>query len=713
MGKPVYLLELTALAWRQYLRSGAPDANGSWYVGRTRVPVNGALTYSQTAVARRSSTANGSFYAGVVFYDASGAQISAPWVAASAVTPGTGFTTYTAQFGASTGIPVPGGAVTMAPAFIVNHGSTLGTMDIREIWIELASAPNVPLTADWRFRDQAEWERVNGTAGGYRTSQGSLVETLTLRYATSAYVTAAADTPPRTVYDARVLNPGQLRMELPPISSSTPGGSITTSYGQIVLNNSDGELGDLAYYGLEGQEFKLFRGDSEAARSTFTEILRGTMQQAVVDRKVVTIRLQGRDAVLDKPVCRSSYAGNNSLPNGLEGGPELANQPKPVLVGGVFNIEPVCVNTARFIYHVGETIAGAAISNVRVGGTALTIGANYTSQADMEANAPAAGQARAWPGGGYFRLGTAPTSGQRVTCDADATETSFGTGNIWWNAMYRLATSAGLGTAEMQFSMGPTFAQPDNWRGTNWPNDQPWVGVWVNDPRTTVRQALNRIAGSFCAWYGFIHWAGSPGTPMKFGAEIFPPPSAGLVVTDYPNLNLSNLLEIKGVADPGEGRGMPVWLVDMGYAQNYTVLAPSDAPGVSPLALGAQELPGKRLQKFDFAIQGKHPDARRLVLETAFPDNPTSVAFECERRLELLRFIRLWFEVRVSMQAVLDMPYKPRLGGYVYLSLPTLRVMWFDGVTRNAGWFTVMALELDFARNEVRMTLRQATEQSI
>ena len=73
----------------------------------------------------------------------------------------------------------------------------------------------------------------------------------------------------------------------------------------------------------------------------------------------------------------------------------------------------------------------------------------------------------------------------------------------------------------------------------------------------------------------------------------------------------------------------------------------------------------------------------------------------------------MWVEVRASLRAILDMDYRPRLGGYVYLSWPTLRVLWQDGITRNAGWFTVMALELDFVRNEMRMTLRQATEQSI
>lgn len=711
MGKPVYLLELTALAWPQFLRSGTPAGPGTYVRGASRVAVTGGATYQVKGVARKSATADGLLYVGVVFFDAAGAYLGTLWQAANGVVPGTTFTTYTGTFGASGGV-IPGGAATMAVRLSLNNSSTVGSMDCKEIWIENSATPGVAITADRYLRDQNELieDDLAGSAyrpGSYLTLIDDPAQTLTLRYSTGAYMTATGDTPPKTQYDARVRQPGLLRMELP----GTTGGGITTSYGQIVLDNSDGALGDLAYYGLDGQPFVLRYGDDQAALSGFTTVMAGTMQQAVVDRRQVNVRLAGRDSVLDQPLARGRYLGNNALPNGLEGGAELTGQVKPVLVGVGYGLQPPCVNTTRRIYQVSDNVMGAAVTNVWDAGVALTGGANYTNQADMETNAPAAGAYRVWPAGGYFRLGSVPTG--VVTCTADATETSYGSGDWWWKALWRMATNAGLVSGEIQFAIGDNFSQPDNWGGASWPTDQPYMGVWVDDARTTVRQAMNQIASSMGAWFGFIHWGGSPGSVMKFGAEVFPGPTGPLYPAGWPNFDASNLLALTGIADPGEGRGVPAWSVELGYAQNNTVYTPNMAPSVSPLALGTLALQNRRLKATDTAVQSKNTTARAMVRETWNADNSTAVALEATRQLELHRYTKLWFEARASMAAVLDMAYKPRLGGYVYLSTPTLKVMWQDGVTRNAGWFLVMAVELDFARSEVRMTLRQATEQSI
>lgn len=708
MGKPVYLLELTALAWPQFLRSGVPGANGSWINGQTRVVFNPANTYRVTALCRRSAAANGTLYVGVAQWDAAGGYVSPlEGVAASGVVATTGWTSYTATFGFGTAAPFSGSAVSMSPQVILNYASTLGSMDCQEVWIENTAAPGIAISVDRWVRDLTEWPAFLGSAASQQSLLNGAAQALTLRYATSAYMTQPGDAPPKVQYDARVRQPGLLRMELP----GTTGGGITTSYGQIVLDNSDGALGDLAYYGFDGQPFVLRYGDDQGALSSFTTVMAGTMQQAVVDRRQVTVRLAGRDSVLDQPLARGRYLGNNALPNGLEGSAELTGQVKPVLVGIGYGLQPPCVNTTRRIYQVSDNVIGAAVTNVWDAGVALTGGANYTNQADMETNAPAAGAYRAWPAGGYFRLGSVPTG--VVTCTADATETSYGSGDWWWKALWRMATNAGLVSGEIQYAIGDNFSQPDNWGGASWPTDQPYMGVWVDDARTTVRQAMNQIASSMGAWFGFIHWGGSPGSVMKFGAEVFPGPTGPLYPAGWPNFDASNLLALTGIADPGEGRGVPAWSVELGYAQNNTVYTPNMAPSVSPLALGTLALQNRRLKATDTAVQSKNTTARAMVRETWNADNSTAVALEATRQLELHRYTKLWFEARASMAAVLDMAYKPRLGGYVYLSTPTLKVMWQDGVTRNAGWFLVMAVELDYARSEVRMTLRQATEQSI
>jgi hypothetical protein len=434
-----------------------------------------------------------------------------------------------------------------------------------------------------------------------------------------------------------------------------------------------------------------------------------------VDRRQVRIRLAGRDAVFDQPLLRGRYLGNNALPAGLEGGVELAGHPKPMVFGGVYNVEPVCVNTARYIYHVGDSIASATATNVWDAGVALTGGAVYTSQADMETNAPAAGQFRAWPAGRYFRLGSAPTG--VVTCNVDATETSYGSGNWWWKILYRLAEHAGLSSGEIQFAIGDSFAEPDNWGGTSWPTDQAYCGVWVADANTTIRETINRVAAGAGAWVGVTNWTGMPGSaPHTFGAEIFPPPGGTAAPTaNFFNITPDNMSSVKALADPGAGRGVPVHSVELTYAPLGTVISPSMAPSVSPLALGRLAIDKLRAVAADASVLAKHINARAVVRDTGLTDIAAGVGYEAARLLALWRYPRLWFEVTVPLQSVLDASAstRPRLGGYVYMTFPELKCLWQDGSWHNAGWFNVTVLEVNFGKSEMRLVLRQATEQSI
>lgn len=720
MPTPLYLVELTAKAWRRLMRSGAPNPDGTWINGKTRVPVNPAATYRITGRARRDAAADGRLFIGVALFDSAGANIAgdgSQWSydAANGVVANVAMTTYTATVGFGTANPFPGGAASMSPLVILNWASTAGTMECTELWIELAATPGVEISADRHLRDAAEWAVWSGVAPAWCTWLSDAdAQTLTLRYATAAYMTWPSDTPAKTQYAARVINPGLLRSELPAGGS----GPATASYGEIVLNNADGALGELAYHGLDGQPFRVLQGYSGLDYGGCVEVLAGTMQQATVDRTQVRIRLAGRDAALDRPLLLTTYAGNNALPAGLEGGAEMEGQPKPLLVGRAVGLQPPCVNTARYIYQVtcgtsGTGLALAGVDRVWDAGVALTHGAAYASQVDMETNAPAAGEYREWLAGGCFRIGTAPAG--VVTCDADATD--YFAGDERWRALFHaLATHwAGVDGAEMQFASNYVSPQPDNWAGANWSTlDQARGGVWVTDSTTTVRDVMAALSKTHGVWFGFAHWDGVPGSaPAKFGGEVFPParPLANARAS-YPALNASNCAAITGIADPGPGRGLPVWRVETTYMPNHTVLTPSMAPSVSPLALGNQGVKHLSLYVVDAAVLTKHPQARAVTVDTvagdvSFPD------YEARRLLELWRSPRLWFEVRMSLAAAADQTARPRLGGYVALTFPELRCLWHDGVVRDWGYFSVMTLEINFAKAELRMTLRQATEQSI
>lgn len=722
MGKPIYLVELTAKRWPQLMRSGGPHAAGTWVNSKTRFVLNAAHTYRVTGRVRRDTAANGFLYLGVALFDASGANIAggggSQWFygAANGVVANVAMTTYTATFGFGTANTFPGSAVTMAPLVALNYGGTVGAMECAELWIERTASPGVAISADRYMRDPNGWRQWAGSAPEWRTWRSDAdAQTDTLRYATAAYMTWPSDTPAKTQYEARVINPGLLRSELP----AGFVGAVTSSYGEIVLNNTDGALGDLAYYGLDGQPFRVLAGHDGLHYGGFNEVLLGTMQQATVDRTQVRIRLAGRDAALDRPLLSARYLGNNVLPAGLEGNAEMADKPKPLLVGRVYGLQPPCVNTARNIYQVTcGTIASAmplqGVDRVWDAGVALTRGTPYASQGDMETNAPAAGQYREWLVGGCFRT---PAPAGVVTCDADARR-SAGTGyQWWWYLLHDLATNwAGVNAPEVQFTDAYISAQPDNWGGANWATiDQSQPGVWVTDAATTLRDVAQQLVKGHGAWFGFVHWDGLPSNgPAKLGGEIFPPPCpAAAARATYLNLDASNCLAIAGVADPSPGRGLPVWRVELTYAPNVTVLTPSMAPTVPPLALGKQGVKDLSVYVADASVLTKHVQARAVLINTVENDAGTTLLYEADRLLELGRYPKQWFEVRVAMAALLDQQYRPRLGGYVVLSFPTLRCLWQDGTVRDWGFFSVMTLEVNFAKSEVRMTLRQATEQSL
>lgn len=724
MPQQVYLVELTAKAWRRFVRGGqaGPGNIGTWLNGRTWLPVDPAKSYTVKAQARRAAGSTGRFYMGVALFDAAGANISgdgSQWFyAANNVIPNTSWTTYTGNFGAATAKPFPGGAAWMTPLVILDYQHTLptGPMDCLELWIEDQAVPGVPISADPNFRDEAEWRNYGSPVitPMYRTEVGESIapETLTLRYATAPYMTRPSDTPAKAQYAARVLQPGMLRLELP----LGMAGSITTSFGEIVLNNTDGALGDLAYMGMDGQPFRVLTGRDDQAYSSFTELLRGTMEQVSVDRRVARVRLRGPDTVFDRPVCRSRYLGNNALPNGVEGTGELAGQPKPRLYGVVRNIQPPCVNTSRLIYQVSVGPLWYA-NNVRDAGVLLTAGAEYTNQTDMETNAPAAGQYRVWRAGGMFRLGTAPAG--VLTCDAGSDQTSWG-GNYWWQELYQIAADMGVSGGDIQFARNHSFAQPDNWAGS-WPTGSPLVGVWVNDLRT-ARQVMNEIAVSQGAWFGFVHWTGTPSGTLKFGGEVFPRPFSSAPSSPSFKASPSNIVSVSAFNDPAGGRGVPVWKVEITYAPNYTLFTPSMAPSIPPAQLGLLAIDRRKWQADETLVLLKHATAREVTIDSCFNDaGSAAVEREARRRLELWRYPKPWFEVVVTLQSVLDVAAssRPRLGSFVWVEWPELRVQLHDSVEGrggeivNAAWFHVMAIELDFARNACRLIVRQATKHTL
>ena len=208
------------------------------------------------------------------------------------------------------------------------------------------------------------------------------------------FTSKPSDSPSDTVFEPRIMQPALLRRDA--FDKGTTGGRSRVGYGELILNNADGGLDPFIDYGLDARELVIRVGDpfTDAYPAGFTTILRGSMTQPEVSATRVRIPVRDRQYLIPKESNLARYAGSNVLPAGVEGVEDLAGLPKPQLWGKVYNVTPVLVNSSRLIFQV-KNGAIADIPAAYDRGSALTKGANYSSQADMETNAPSA--ARSMP----------------------------------------------------------------------------------------------------------------------------------------------------------------------------------------------------------------------------------------------------------------------------------------------------------------------------
>lgn len=529
---------------------------------------------------------------------------------------------------------------------------------------------------------------------------GADLLTDTLRFSTAAYTTASGDTPASTPYDARVQQPGFVRSELP----KELAGPIAASFGEVVLLNTDGALSELPTFGLDGQPVTVLLGEAGAARSTFIEVIQAYVEQAVVGDAQARLRLRAPDSALVRPLLTERYGGTNALPAGVDGtADDLLGRPKPRLFGYARNFAPPCVNTARYIFQVDTPNATWAVTDVTaalVRGLALTKGSDYLSASDMQSNAPAAGQYRVLSTSGdgtYFRLGTAPDG--LVTCDAN-------NGGGIAEQIARIVSEVGVSPIRVN-SDTPTEA--DNFPSADSEAETlhgPHGGVWVHDERSAL-DVVAELATSIGAVFGFNRWANALSGDLEWGHETFPapiPPDTSDVIT------VDAIMAIKPMADPGVGRGLPVWRVTLGYKPNRTVMNGDFNASVTQADRAALASAGLSAAAADIDVLGLFPNARELTRETLIY-NEAPAGAEAARLLELTRYPRQWFEVTLPLEYALAMQTSPpRLGGAVQLHAPLLRTLLRSGDVAPGGVFTVMALELDLLRQQMRLTLRQATE---
>ncbi|MFC5498131.1 hypothetical protein ACFPOE_11345 [Caenimonas terrae] len=449
--------------------------------------------------------------------------------------------------------------------------------------------------------------------------------------------------------------------------------------GVAEIDNTNSDFDGLCGLAYDGMTFTVARMDPATlvaypSPSSLKYSFFGKSEQATYDFNTFTFAI--RDAVhqFDVAALVTKYAGNNVLPNGIEGSAQLLGKPKPAVFGGpAKNISPILVNTSKLIYQVDGVrglVSGYSIS-VMDKRNLLTAGAVYSKQSDMETNAPATGQYRVWPAGGCFRLGS--TSTGRVTCDVTNPCT---TGNGLTGSTTGLEIHSVM--RQLAALQNPVFTSNAPFQSLC--AATPAVAVYL-DSEITVFNALADVANSVNGYFRYMQnqfvLESDGGIGFMLGQLCDPaslpytPDRQILYVTEADCLSVP-----RRVTPPGLERGLPVWRVNLQYDRNYTVMTETDLVGIALTDLEYASKEYRTVTASDSSILTQWPAAPELNVTTSIT-NQTEAQAECNRLLALHKVRRDMIVVTIPGELARQVPdtagtlfYPVQVGSRVNLSYP-------------------------------------------
>lgn len=438
--------------------------------------------------------------------------------------------------------------------------------------------------------------------------EGESGDSATLYYSSHGFTSQPADVPASTWYENRVQG---VRISRAIFSESGGVGGLARTTGECHLVNADGELDELQdSYALDGRPARLLLGGPAAARSAYGLVFSGVVQKFDdADVRLVRFALSDGIGKLAVPVSPNTYAGTGAL----EGGADLAGKPKPKAWGNAQNVAPPLVDSTKLIYQVHEGQI-SDVTSVYDRGIALVKGADYASQAELEATAPAAGQYRVWKTGGHFRLGATPAG--TVTADVLG-DAAGGYVNKTADILKRVLLIAAIDDSLIDAA---SFAALN----VDAPAE---VGIWVGAERRAVGELVGRLLAGVGAYGGFSR------------ANLF---TVG-VVKAASGVALDSFSE----EDIGEIRRLPlpaavepvVWRAHVAWQRNYTVQTDLAAGVTAARRVFAAEAE-RVASREDQTVRSQ----RQLALEYGPTGN--LYAQQADADAEALRLLNLWKPAR-------------------------------------------------------------------
>lgn len=213
--------------------------------------------------------------------------------------------------------------------------------------------------------------------------------------------------------DPRILSVGDIS-EAMVMSLLVNQSSNVPVFGDIVLDNTDGALNSFADMTFQEQAVSLYRGpvDEEPIDgANWSRVFSGFVRTVTVDDSV-RVFIRSKAEATNKSLQTATFLGTSTSTGGTEGDASLLGQIKPVIAGGIYNVEPVLVNRADLVYALSfDRNGGRAFGSgdLRDGGASLTGVGNFSDYAALMAATVGSGEFATCHNEGLIRAGAAPT----------------------------------------------------------------------------------------------------------------------------------------------------------------------------------------------------------------------------------------------------------------------------------------------------------------
>jgi hypothetical protein len=209
------------------------------------------------------------------------------------------------------------------------------------------------------------------------------------------------------------------------------------------------------------------------------------------------------------------------------------------------------------------------------------------------------------------------------------------------------------------------------------------VGVWLDDGGMSIQSAMDMVAASIGAWYGFDE-AGV----LRMGVLAEP--------TGEPVLEIRDFVAWESIERrPARDNGVPVWRLTMKYARNWSVQTSGLLWAVGADRLAYLALASRSTVVTDTGVKKRHLLATDMTVDGLLVGAPEA-AVEADRQLQLQKKNRSIFDIPMSLNAVAGRPVS--LMDVVRVTLPRFGL---DG----GKLFRVIGRRLALATNQIIFTV--------